>query len=47
MEELGAMEDQRDPNGGDFQAGLADWVVHASHVSRFLVFSISAVAFNV
>jgi hypothetical protein len=39
--------DQRDPNERDFQVGLADWVVHASHMSRFLVFSISAVAFNV
>jgi len=39
--------DQINPNGRDFQAGLADWVVHASYVSRLLVFSVSAIACNV
>jgi hypothetical protein len=31
--------DQRDPDGGEFQAGLAYRVLHTSHVGRFFVFS--------
>jgi hypothetical protein len=39
--------DQRDPDRGKFQGGLADRVVHARHVGRFFVFSVSTLAFNV
>jgi hypothetical protein len=38
--------DQRDQDGGDFQAVLAYWVVHARHMGRFLIFSVSTVEGN-
>jgi hypothetical protein len=47
LEGINFLFDQRDPDGGDFQAGLADWVVHARHVGRFVVFPIFTVAFSV
>jgi hypothetical protein len=37
---------QRDQDGGDFQAVLAYWVVHARHMGRFFIFSVSTVEGN-